>query len=382
MNMPMNSRNGPRRARSPEDGGRASAPRRGPARSERTLTTFACLSDYAVRTVSSAALALAMLLPLLAGAAETPAPAAPSAPRLPDGGRAFRDRSYVTNGHARQKLDVYLPASGTNWPLVVWVHGGAWLEGSKENPPALRFLRDGYAVASLNYRLSQHAIFPAQIQDCKAALRWLRAHAQQFGYDALRVGVWGSSAGGHLVALLGTSGDVPEFDAVGAHASVSSRVQCVVDFFGPTDLAAMAKQAPPDSALDHDAPNSPESKLVGGPIQQRRELARTANPITYTTPDDPPFLILHGDRDNLVPVGQSELLHAALQKAGVDSSLFVVKGAGHGFRNRPEIDPMVKEFFARHLKPAGEQLRPGAQARRRQSPPGAELSSRFSIPTP
>lgn len=295
-------------------------------------------------------LTLFWLLPLLASAAESPAP---NAPRLPDGVRAFRDLAYVSNGHPRQKLDVYLPATGTNWPLIVWIHGGAWLQGSKESPPVLRFLREGYAVASANYRLSQHAIFPAPIQDCKAALRWLRANARQFGCDAKQIGVWGSSAGGHLVALLGTSGEVKEFETVGAHTNVSDRVQCVVDFFGPSDLVAMAKQAPPDSVMDHNAPNSPESKLVGGPVQQRQELARTANPITYITPDDPPFLILHGDRDNTVPIGQSELLHAALKKAGVDATFFVVKGAGHGFRNRPELDPMVGEFFAKHLKPGG-----------------------------
>ena len=298
-------------------------------------------------------LALVLLLPLLASAAEGPASDTPRAPRLPEGVRVFRDLEYVTNGHARQKLDVFLRATGSNWPLIVWVHGGAWLEGSKESPPALRFLRDGYAVASINYRLSQHAIFPAQIQDCKAAIRWLRANAKRFGYDAGHIGVWGGSAGGHLVALLGTSGGVKEFAAVGANTNTSDRVQCVVDFFGPTDLTLMAKQAPADSAIEHDAPNSPESKLLGGPVQQRQELARTANPITYVTSDDPPFLILHGDKDNVVPIGQSELLQAALKKAGVDSTFFVVKGAGHDFRNRPDLDPIVSEFFAKHLKPGG-----------------------------
>ena len=289
-------------------------------------------------------LTLLLLLPVLSGAAEM------RAQTLQGGVRAFRDLEYVTNGHARQKLDVYLPATGTNWPLIVWIHGGAWLEGSKESPPAVRFLREGYAVASVNYRLSQHAIFPAQIQDCKAAIRWLRANENQFGYDAKYVGVWGSSAGGHLVALLGTSGGVKEFGTVGANTNTSDRVQCVVDFFGPTDFTLMAKQAPADSAIEHDAPGSPESKLLGGPVQQRQELARTANPITYVSPDDPPFLILHGDKDNLVPIGQSELLQAALKKAGVDSTFFVVKGAGHGFRNGPDLDPMVGEFFGKHLK--------------------------------
>ena len=270
--------------------------------------------------------------------------------QLSEDTRVFRDLEYVTNGHARQTLDVAIPASGTNWPLIVYIHGGAWMGGSKENPRALRFLRGGFAVARVNYRLSQHATFPAQIQDCKAAIRWLRANAKRFGYDGDRIGVWGESAGGHLVALLGTSGGAKEFDTVGSHRDVSSRVQCVVDLFGPSDLTAMARQAPPNSALDHDAPNSPESRLVGGPIQERKDVARTANPITYVTPDDPPFLLLHGDNDNTVPIGQSELLHEALKKAGVDSTFHVVKGAGHGFGRRPDLDTMMDEFFATHLK--------------------------------
>lgn len=270
-------------------------------------------------------------------------------------GKAHRDLAYVTNGHGRQRLDVFLPEKGTNWPLIVWIHGGAWLGGSKENAPAMRFVGEGYAVASINYRLSQHAIFPAQILDCKAAIRWLRAHAKEFGYDRERIGVWGASAGGHLVALLGTSGEVKEFDSFGAATNASSRVQCVVDFFGPVDLTLMGKQAPPDSALDHDAPDSPESKLMGGPIQERKELARKANPITYVSADDPPFLILHGDADNVVPIGQSELLHGALTKAGVKSGYRVIKGAGHGFGKNPEVGRMVAEFFAEQLK--GEKKR-------------------------
>jgi len=128
---------------------------------------------------------------------------------------AHRNLEYVVNGHDRHKLDIFLPKSGTNWPLIVWIHGGAWLGGSKEKCPALRFVRDGYAVASINYRLSQHAVFPAQLMDCKAAIRWLRTHSKQFGYDRSRIGVWGASAGWHLAALAGTSSDVQEFERVG-----------------------------------------------------------------------------------------------------------------------------------------------------------------------
>ena len=120
-------------------------------------------------------------------------------------GRVLRELAYVTNGHDRQKLDLYLPKNPTNAPLIVWVHGGAWRSGSKERTPAQIFVEEGYAVASINYRLSQHAVFPAQIEDCKAAIRWLRVHAKEHGYNPDRIAAWGSSAGGHLVALLGTA---------------------------------------------------------------------------------------------------------------------------------------------------------------------------------
>jgi acetyl esterase/lipase len=273
----------------------------------------------------------------------------PSAPPLPEGVRALRDLAYVAEGgHERQRLDLFLPAEPKGQPLIVWIHGGAWLGGSKANGPALRFLREGYAVASVGYRLSQHAPFPAQIEDCKAAIRWLRAHAAEYGYDGERIGVWGSSAGGHLVALLGTAGDVREWEK-GANLDVSSRVQAVCDFFGPSDLLRMGEQAGPDSKIDHDSPDSPESKLVGGPIQADPARARRASPITYVSADDAPFLILHGDRDDVVPIGQSEVLHEALRKAGVESTFHVVRGAGHGFRD-PKLMQMVSDFFRKHLR--------------------------------
>ncbi|MCP4589541.1 MAG: alpha/beta hydrolase, partial [bacterium] len=166
-------------------------------------------------------------------------------------GLVHRDLAYVSDGHERQKLDLYLPSERAERPapVIIWVHGGAWRAGSKDRCPAKRFVRLGYVVTSINYRLSQHAIFPAQIQDCKAAVRWLRAHAKQYNLDPRRFGVWGSSAGGHLVALLGTAGDVKEFD-VGAHLDFSSRVQAVCDYFGPTDFTKM-NDFP--GRMDHDA---------------------------------------------------------------------------------------------------------------------------------
>ena len=279
--------------------------------------------------------------------------AKPPERRMPDV-RVLRDLEYVPGGHQRNKLDLYLPKQAARQgrtsgplPVIVWVHGGAWMGGSKKNCPATRFLRKGYAVASINYRLSQHAIFPAQIQDCKAAIRWLRANSNQYGLDAKRIGVWGSSAGGHLVALLGTAGDVKEFDK-GRNLKVSSRVQAVCDYFGPTDFTKISRFP---SKIRHDAPNSPESKLIGGPIQENKEAAQRANPITYVTKDDPPFLIVHGDKDQSVPHNQSQLLHDALKKAGVKVRFHTVKGTGHGRFNSPQVDKMVDNFFDRHLKP-------------------------------
>src|SRR5262249_6997950 len=157
--------------------------------------------------------------------------------------------------------DLYLPEKADSpSPVIVWVHGGAWRGGSKENCPAVPFAARGYAVASINYRLSQHATFPAQIEDCKAAVRWLRANANKFRRAPDRFGAGGASAGGPLVALLGTAGDAKELEGKGGHLDRPSRVQAVVDWFGPTDLTKMGGS--------HNRPNSPEALLIGGPVQE------------------------------------------------------------------------------------------------------------------
>ncbi len=268
--------------------------------------------------------------------------------RLPEGARVFRDLEYVPNGHERHKLDIYVPKNPRHpkpLPLIVWVHGGAWRAGSKDRCRATRFLEQGFVVASINYRLSQHAIFPAQIIDCKAAIRYLRANAKKYNIDPDRIGVWGSSAGGHLVALLGTTGDVKKFDK-GPNLEYSSRIQAVCDFFGPTNFAKMSSFP---STMDHDSPDSPESKLLGGPVQETKEPVKNANPITYVTKDDPPFLIVHGDKDPLVPINQSVILNEALKKANVKTTFHTVKGGGHGFRDEG-VDRMVAEFFDETLK--------------------------------
>ena len=283
----------------------------------------------------------------------------------PDGTKVERDIVYAQIGDRKLLLDLYVPGKGkAPMPVVVWIHGGGWRNGSKgSGGPARPLVERGYAVVDVDYRLSGEAIFPAQIQDCKAAVRWVRANAAKYGLDPDRIGAWGSSAGGHLVALLGTAGDAREFDTE-ANRDYSSRVQAVCDWFGPTDLLQMDAHAIEGSKLIHDAPNSPESLLVGGPIQQEpyRTLAGKVNPITYVTKDDPAFLIMHGDKDMLVSPHQSELLYDALKKAGVDATLQVVKGAGHGLRDGEEspekLFETVAAFFDEHLKPKPQKLAP------------------------
>jgi acetyl esterase/lipase len=273
-------------------------------------------------------------------AADDPSTAAP--PGMPKDARILLNIPYVANGGERQKLDLYLPAKGTNLPLVVWIHGGGWTEGSKEKPPGLGFLRHGFALASINYRLSQDAIFPAQLIDCKAAIRWLRAHAAENAIDPDHIGVWGASAGGHLVALLGTTGDVKEFD-LGDNAGVSSRVQAVCDWFGPTDLT---------SDLGADTPDSPIVRLLGGSISNNVEKAQHASPMHYITKEDPPFLIMHGEKDPVVPLAQSQTFADALKKAGVHVTMHVVPGAGHGgpeFSTQEERERLFV-FFLKNLK--------------------------------
>jgi acetyl esterase/lipase len=278
--------------------------------------------------------------------------AAAAQTKAPEGVKVLRDLEYVPEGHERQKLDLYLPEKGdAPLPLVVWVHGGGWRGGSRGNCPAVFLTARGYAVASVGYRLSQHAVFPAQIEDCKTAIRWLRANAGKYNLDPDHVGAWGGSAGGHLVALLGTAEDVKELEGKG-NAGESSRVQCVVDWFGPTDLLAFGPRA--------DDAKSPVTLLLGGAPSAEKEKAALASPVTHVHKGGPPFLIVHGDKDPLVPVAQSEALAEALKKAGVPVTLVTLEGAGHGgkeFRteeNRKRIAEFFDEYLKAKAKPANE----------------------------
>lgn len=272
--------------------------------------------------------------------------------------KIHRDLSYVEQGSKAQQLDLYIPATvGSDpLPLVVWIHGGGWTSGSKKHCPATPLLSRGYAVASIDYRLSQEALFPAQIHDCKAAVRWLRANAKKYNLDPNRIGVWGSSAGGHLAALLGMTGDSLAFEGLLDTQDVSSRVQAVCNWFGPSDFVSLASQSGPDSHMDHNAPNSPESRLLGGPLPTRMAAAKVASPITHVSHNVPPFLIMHGDKDPLVPHQQSIQLHNALDLSGVKSQLVLLKGVGHGGREfeDSETQQRVWNFFDSTLKPSTE----------------------------
>jgi acetyl esterase/lipase len=271
-------------------------------------------------------------------------------------GKTQQNIPYVENGHARQVLDLYLPAevSDKPWPLVIWIHGGAWLAGSRANPPVVYLVDKGIAVASIDYRFSQDAIWPAQIHDCKAAVRFLRANAAKYNLDPDHFGVGGDSAGGHLAAMLGATGDVHELEGDLGNADTSSRVQAVVDWFGPTDFSQIADQSGPNSLLKHDDPHSPESQLLGGPLRDKTKLARTANPINYLDKHTPPFLIMHGDSDRVVPLGQSVILAKALIDAGAEVTMKTIPGADHGGPQfySPESRRLVEDFFAEKLQVA------------------------------
>ncbi|OAM89431.1 hypothetical protein AW736_13275 [Termitidicoccus mucosus] len=289
-----------------------------------------------------------MTLPALTGGAPAAQPPAP-----PDA-KILRDIPYVTGGHERQKLDLYLPKkkSGRPLPLIVWVHGGGWRGSDKGRclPAANGFTARGYAVASIGYRLSDTAVFPAQLEDCKAAIRWLRAHATSHDIDPDRIAAWGSSAGGHLVALLGTTGDTRAFDT-GENLDFSSGVQAVVDYYGPTDFCdrSLLKEKP-----SLGGPESAESRLIGAAVRDNPEKAAAASPVTYVTKSDAAFFIVHGTDDPVVPISQSRRLDAALRKAGVFSKLKVIEGAAHGgpeYAARGLLDE-VDAFLTAQLKPS------------------------------
>ncbi len=308
-----------------------------------------------------------LLLTACLAAAPATRPAAPRLrrPALPSNVVADLDVAYGGPAEPADLLDVYRrrDAPVAALPAVVWVHGGAWFLGDKWPCRALPLIDHGFVVVSVNYRLSSAAPFPAQIQDCKGAIRFLRSHAAQYHIDPARIGAWGESAGGHLVALLGTSGgDAALEGTVGGNLDQSSRVQAVCDWFGPTDLTQFTAEA---TANGH-PPGRFDAYIIralfGGDPLQHLDLVAQSNPLHYLPPGKlagvPPFLIMHGDRDRTVPLAQSQLLADALTAGGVPTTFKVIAGLGHGFpTGRSDIGPVTLDFFQRTLHPTPTPVR-------------------------
>lgn len=243
---------------------------------------------------------------------------------------------------ASRQLDLYLPGNfslaGKVPPLVVFIHGGAWLQGDKSDSPGLFLAERGYACASINYRLTNQAIFPAQIDDCREAIAFLRKNAANYGYDGNRIAVWGNSAGGHLAALIGTTGD----------AHPGTEVKAVIDWCGLSNLESVANQAGSRTLLDYETIDGPVARLLGGLVKDRVDLAKAASPVNFVNANDPPFLLVHGDIDNVVPYAQSEELARALTKAQVPHKLLMIQKAGHNLGGEEEISATL-EFLKQNL---------------------------------
>jgi acetyl esterase/lipase len=245
---------------------------------------------------------------------------------------------YATQSSSQQ-LDIYLPNEGEGpFPVIVSIHGGAFMMGDKGDgqlKPMLEGLKRGYAVVSINYRMSGEAVFPALVLDVKAAIRWIKANATQYHLKKDAIAVWGGSAGGYLCAMEGLTGGKPIFEDLNmGNAQENSQVQAVVDWFGPINFLTMDPQLQQsgNGTPDHNASNSPESKLMGQTITEIPEAVQKANPEMYITADAPPFLIMHGTRDQLVPTQQSEHFAAALKPVLGDNKviLHLLEGAKHG----------------------------------------------------
>jgi acetyl esterase/lipase len=275
--------------------------------------------------------------------------------------RKFLDIPYASLSQA-QKLDIYLPGEGP-FPVIVYIHGGAFMGGDKADVlvlPSLQGLKRGYAVVSINYRLSGEARFPALVHDAKAAIRWIRANAQTYHFDPSRIAAWGGSAGGYLALMLGTSAGVDKLEDLNmGNPDQPSTVQAVVDWYGPSDFLKMDEQLEesglrPLPGTEHSGANSPESLLLGHKITEIPEQVRAANPLTYIQGKAPPFLLQHGTRDATVPVQQSVVMADGLKAVLGNNmvTLELLEEAGHGDKRfeTPENVDRVLDFLDKHLK--------------------------------
>lgn len=253
------------------------------------------------------------------------------------------DLVYKRVGEQALKLDLYLPGhSLKKFPVVIWIHGGGWREGKKEGAPILPLLSFGFAVASIEYRLSGQAPFPAQIEDVKAAIRWIRAHASEYRLDSENFGVIGHSAGGHLASLAGTTGTGSVFD-VGDNLGFSSKVQAVCTMSGPSDLVTMF-----DGANDHR--RSALEGLLGGSLSKMKKLAESASPINYVGPGLPSFMFIHGADDQVVPLQQAKAMIQKLEQAGATPKSIILSQTGHDvFVRNQQYCGEVRTFFMDNL---------------------------------
>ncbi len=301
------------------------------------------------------ALLVAFLLTVAGCSSLRPTPATPTPTPMPTFqaskfGAADIDVTYCAMNGLPQKLDVYYPASGGPWPAVIYVHGGSWIELDKAEGAGWSYLNaHGFLVISVNYRLAAYDIkFPAMIEDVKCAVRYLRAHASEYNLDPERIGAIGASAGGHLVALLGTSDDSAGWE-VGEYLDQSSRVQAVITIAGLSDFTRDMYDGI-SMAIYYAFGQLPGKDIPAN---------AAASPVTYITPDDPPFLILHGDEDGVVPLDQAQALDERLTAAGVPSTLVIVQNGQHGLEAMPgrttdpspqQVSDMILEFLEANLK--------------------------------
>lgn len=281
-----------------------------------------------------------------------------------DYSQCWKDLNYAGDSAIYHKLDIYLPkAEKKKYPVIVYIYGSAWFsnrsKGADLNTVGKALLDAGFAVVMPNHRSSMDAKFPAPVNDIKAAIRFVRANAAKYKLDTNFVGISGSSSGGNMAAMAGTSRNVKQQTHgsvtvdiegnVGSYTHYSSSVDAVVDWFGPTNMLVMDSCGGTD--FKHNAANSPASAYIGGPIQENKDKCLLASPITYVDPSDPPFLIFHGDKDRVVPHCQSELLFDALQKAGVKSQFYLVPNGQHGPGVHVEGNlKLMTDFFLDCLK--------------------------------
>ena len=263
---------------------------------------------------------------------------------LPPDIEVLKDIEYGKAGDVSLRLNIIRQKEKAEKPLpaLVFIHGGGWCSGNKDDSTGLLcgIAQLGYVCVSVEYRFFSVATYPAQIEDCKNAIRFLRAKSADYNIDPDRIGAWGDSAGGHLAALLCTTGDVKELEGEGGWQDYSSRINAACDWYGPVGLA--------DSTLPED---HIYSQLLGSTPQANRDLARLSDPVSFISKDDPPILIMHGDMDESVPIALSRQFYEKLKQAGADVTFDTIKDAGHGdgFWGKMEIYEKVLAFFDREL---------------------------------